>query len=69
VYYEEPAPPARGSGLPIGAIILIGMGFLFLLQNVGMFRFHWIGKLWPLILIVVGVNMFLRRSSWRADRS
>src|SRR3954463_2226950 len=68
-YYEQPPEPARGSSLPIGAIILIVMGFLFLLQNVGMFRFHWIGRLWPLILIAVGVNMFLRRSWWRSDRS
>jgi hypothetical protein len=70
VYYEaEPPAPPRGSSLPIGAMILIVLGFLFLLQNVGMFRFHWIGKLWPLILIAVGVNMFLRRTSWRTDRS
>lgn len=68
-YYEEQPAPARSSNLPIGAIILIGLGCLFLLQNVGWFHFHWIGRLWPLILIAVGVNMFLRRSSWRADRS
>jgi Domain of unknown function (DUF5668)/B-box zinc finger len=69
VYYEEQPAPTRSSNVPIGAIILIGLGFLFLLQNVGMLRFYWIGKLWPLILIAVGVNMFLRRNSWRADRS
>lgn len=69
VYYEQPPEPSRSSNLPIGAIILIGLGFLFLLQNVGLLRFYWFGKLWPLILIAVGVNMFLRRGSWRADRS
>jgi len=24
-------------------------------------HFHWIGRMWPLILIVLGVSMFVRR--------
>jgi cell wall-active antibiotic response 4TMS protein YvqF/B-box zinc finger protein len=46
--------------VPTAAVILIGLGFLFLLQNMGWFHFHWIGKLWPLILIFIGVRMFMR---------
>jgi len=47
----------------IGAVILIVLGALFLLSNLG-----WIPRLgplfaqwWPLILIVVGVSLLLRR--------
>jgi len=47
----------------IGALILIVLGVLFLLANLG-----WIPRLgplfaqwWPLILIAVGASMLLRR--------
>jgi hypothetical protein len=47
----------------IGAVILIVLGALFLLSNFGLIPR--IGPLlaqwWPLILIVVGVSMLLRR--------
>ena len=48
----------------IGAYILIGLGIIFLLSNLG-----WLprlgplmGKWWPLILIIVGVLALNRRS-------
>ena len=47
----------------IGAIILIGLGVLFLLANLGWVP-HFgalIAKWWPLILIAVGGWMLLRR--------
>jgi hypothetical protein len=47
----------------IGAVILIVLGALFLLSNLG-----WIpnlgplfAKWWPLILIIIGVSSLLRR--------
>jgi TM2 domain-containing membrane protein YozV len=43
---------------PIGAIILIGLGVLFLLDNFHIFDFIRIGRLWPLILIAAGLYMF-----------
>jgi hypothetical protein len=47
----------------VGAIILIVLGALFLLSNLGMLPR--LGPLfaqwWPLILIVVGASMLLRR--------
>jgi hypothetical protein len=46
--------------VPIGAIILIAVGAIFLMQNIGLFHFHWIGKLWPLILIALGIRIFMR---------
>jgi hypothetical protein len=49
----------------IGAYILIGLGIIFLLSNLG-----WLPPLrslmaqwWPIILIIVGVLVLIRRSS------
>lgn len=51
------------SNVPTGAIVLIGLGVLFLLSNAGIFHWNWIGKLWPLILIALGIRMYMRRQS------
>jgi Domain of unknown function (DUF5668) len=51
---------------PIGPMILIAMGALFLLNNFGVFSFFHIHRLWPLILIAVGVLMFQNRISSRS---
>ncbi len=68
----RPAPDPFGLGsalgsenlsarnLPLGAVVLIAIGVLFLLQNIGMFHFHWVGKLWPLILIALGLRIIMR---------
>jgi len=54
----EPAPPdlvyARG-GKPMGAIVLIVLGVLFLLANFGLLRTEWLTKGWPIGLIAIGV--------------
>jgi hypothetical protein len=50
----------RMRALPFGALFLIGMGVLFMLDNLGWFHFHWLGKLWPLILIGLGVYKLLQ---------
>jgi len=49
----------------IGAYILIGLGIIFLLSNLG-----WIPPIrsliaqwWPIILIIVGILLLTRRSS------
>lgn len=49
------------SGPPVGAIILIGLGVLFLLDSFGFFRFDWFDRTWPVILIVIGIWIFIRR--------
>jgi hypothetical protein len=48
------------SGAPIGAIVLIALGCLFLIHNFGFLHFH-IGQWWPLVLIAFGVWMFTQR--------
>ncbi len=51
---------------PIGPIILIVLGVLFLLNNFNWFPFYRIERFWPLILIAVGVLMFRNRLSRRS---
>jgi hypothetical protein len=58
--YVAPPPDARQPS-PVGAVILIGLGVLFLLNTMGWWHFHWIGRMWPLILIALGLWLFVRR--------
>jgi Domain of unknown function (DUF5668)/B-box zinc finger len=46
---------------PTGAIWLIGIGVLFLLGNIGTFRFIHMRVFWPLVLIGIGVWVFVQR--------
>ena len=55
-------PPPRRRHEPVGALILIGLGVLFLFNTMDIFHFDWIGRLWPILIIGVGVAMFIRRS-------
>jgi len=50
---------------PIGPVILIGLGALLLLYNFDWFPFYRLERLWPLILIAVGVLLFRNRLSSR----
>ena len=54
---EEPAD----NKIPIGAFVLIGLGVLFLLNTFGWMHFDWIWRFWPLILILVGVRVLMKR--------
>jgi len=63
-------PPANdplesiGRDLPVGPIVLIGIGALMLLNNFRIFEFLHLGlsRTWPLILIGVGIFMFRNRT-------
>ncbi len=65
---ESTADPleAWSKNRPVGPIILIALGALFLLNNFDWFPFHFIWRLWPLILIGVGILLFRNRLSNRA---
>lgn len=52
--------PDFSRSVPTGAVVLIGLGVLFLLHNLG-FWFLDFGRLWPVILIVLGVWIFAKR--------
>ena len=54
------ADNARRSNVPTGAVVLIVLGLLFLVQTVGLFEFG-IDRFWPVILIAFGLWLFARR--------
>ena len=51
---------------PVGPIILIVVGALFLLNNFDLFPFYRIERFWPLVLIVVGILLFRNRLGGRS---
>jgi len=54
-------PLKEGERSPIGAVLLIGLGVLLLLDNLGWFNFLWIRHYWPVILIAAGLWLFINR--------
>jgi Domain of unknown function (DUF5668) len=46
---------------PVGAIVLIALGLLFLLGQLDVFRERYFGLTWPLLLIALGVWLIIRR--------
>jgi putative Mn2+ efflux pump MntP len=46
---------------PVGAVILIALGVLFLLGQFDWFSWRWFHFSWPLLLIGLGVWMIVRR--------
>jgi hypothetical protein len=63
---QEAGSGCGNSGIPIGAIILIGLGCLFLLDNMGWFSFS-MDRFWPVILIVIGAWLFYKRWTRRVS--
>ena len=55
-------PANNATGLPIGPIVSMGMGVLFLLNNFDFIHFYQVAKFWPLALIAVGAYMLYERS-------
>jgi hypothetical protein len=47
-------------GVPVGAVVLIGLGVLFLLHNLGIWFLEF-DRIWPVFLIGLGVWLFVRR--------
>lgn len=72
----QPAPDPLGLGqafgsgekvdtsrIPTAAIVLIGLGILFLLRSSGVFEFS-LDNFWPVILILLGLWLFAKRWGW-----
>jgi Domain of unknown function (DUF5668)/B-box zinc finger len=59
---QPPAEPQQPQA-PVGAIVLIGLGVLFLLGNIGLFNMH---RMWPLFLIGVGLWIAYKHMTQRA---
>jgi cell wall-active antibiotic response 4TMS protein YvqF/B-box zinc finger protein len=54
--------PAHGR-FPVGAIALIGVGFILLLDNIGIIRLWQFERYWPALLIVAGLYLLYARLS------
>jgi Domain of unknown function (DUF5668) len=52
---------------PVGPVVLILIGVVFLLDSLHLIEFREIGRFWPVILIVVGAYMLYTRVSGRAE--
>jgi hypothetical protein len=60
-----PVPPPeweleRARREPIGAIVLILLGMLFLFNTLGFFNFGWVSHGWPLIIVGIAVWLLMR---------
>ena len=53
--------------VPTAAVVLIGLGVLFLLQTAGVFEFGW-DRVWPFFLIGLGIWMYAVREGWIGSR-
>jgi len=58
-------PSRFASGTPIGPIVLIAIGILFLLDTLHVVAFRDIGRFWPVLLIVAGAWMLYSRVTTR----
>lgn len=65
---ETPADPLESwsKNRPVGPILLIVLGAIFLLNNFSWFPFYRVVRFWPLILIIAGGLMFRNRLSGRS---
>jgi hypothetical protein len=57
----EPVERATRSQIPIGAFVLIGLGVLFLLNEMDVLNFDRLWRFWPLVLIAIGIRVLMRR--------
>ncbi len=48
-------------GFPVGPVVLIAVGVLFLMNTMGLLRFEQIARYWPVVLIVLGAYMLYCR--------
>ncbi len=51
---------SRGSGRMVIGLMLLTFGLIFLLQNFNIFPFIDLSKLWPLILVILGLAILSR---------
>lgn len=60
--------PNNISNHMIAGVIMIGLGVLFLLENLGLFSIHRVLFFWPLIFIVVGALKIVQQPNARGAR-
>jgi hypothetical protein len=57
-----PPPMERANRHPLGAIVLIVVGVVLLLQTLGVLEEEWISRAWPLIIVGLGAWLLYRRT-------
>jgi hypothetical protein len=57
-----PVYPVDRHKTPVGAIVLIAVGLVLLLQTLGIFEQEWISRAWPLVIIGIGGWLLYRRT-------
>lgn len=55
--------PIKGSGFPLAPVVLIGLGIIFLLNNLELFELRRAMKYWPALMIAGGAYMLYARYS------
>jgi hypothetical protein len=53
--------PVKGSGFPVAPVVLIGLGIIFLLNNLDLLDIHRALRYWPILLIGMGAYMLYVR--------
>lgn len=64
---EKMDSPRRRRGSLVGPIILIAVGLFFLLSNLGLIAWNFweaAARLWPLVLVAIGLDLLIGRRSW-----
>jgi phage shock protein C len=65
MYSTPEAQARRAHNRQVGGLILVGLGLLFLLNNLNLFWWLNWDRLWPAILIVLGVAILIGQSRRR----
>jgi hypothetical protein len=60
--YSGPLSWERGHKHPLGAIVLIVVGVVLLLQTLGVLEDEWISRAWPLLIVGAGAWLLYRRT-------
>jgi TM2 domain-containing membrane protein YozV len=55
-------PVGKPGREPVGAVVLIGLGVLFLLGTLGVFSSEWLWRSWPVLVVAVGVWLLVSRT-------
>jgi hypothetical protein len=53
----------HAGGFPVGPVLLIAIGALFLLNNLDLLRFYHVLRYWPVLLILLGFYLLYNRLS------
>lgn len=63
---DKSSTPRRHRGSLVGPIILIGIGLFFLLSNMGLVAWNFweaVARLWPIVLVALGLDLLIGRRS------